>query len=517
MVMARQDGRRTVTRRGALLGAVAAGLTAAPALSRPSAAMEGADGNALFAALDQKITEGMERYAVPGAAAGVIWNGRSYLRGYGVTDVSNPQPVDADTLFRIASVTKTFNGTAAMRLVDQGRLALDGRVDSYVGDFVAPAGAQGVTVRQLLDHTAGWLGDDFHDTGSDDGALARYVRDIRNLPQLTPVGEVFSYSNSALGCAGRVIETVTGLTYETAVEQLVFEPLGMSRSAYAATPDGLDNLAMPHSVGEDGRAVVNPGYFDVPRDNNPFGGQSLSSVRDLLSFARFHLGDGRAADGRRVMSLAALRGMWSTPGPGGTVGTELIGMGVSWQVRPTAEGVVVVQHGGNTEGYNTFLMLVPAQRLALVLLTNGDGGGRLTTDLFTKGWALRHFAGLGNLPAPPRSLSASELAQYEDQYTAEVIDYNKPAQSFDLQLTGLPDGTLRLMPAGSDTKTVLAFYTDDYVINETNGVRSDFLRDGSGAVAWLRYGGWLYRRGGSQPQEPVAAPSDDELLPDYAA
>ncbi|MBV9682726.1 MAG: beta-lactamase family protein, partial [Solirubrobacterales bacterium] len=260
--MARQDGRRTVTRRGALLGAVAAGLTAAPALSRPSAAMEGADGNALFAALDQKITEGMERYAVPGAAAGVIWNGRSYLRGYGVTDVSNPQPVNADTLFRIASVTKTFNGTAAMRLVDQGRLALDGRVDSYVGDFVAPAGAQGVTVRQLLDHTAGWLGDDFHDTGSADGALARYVRDIRNLPQLTPVGEVFSYSNSALGCAGRVIETVTGLTYETAVEQLVFEPLGMSRSAYAATPDGLDNLAMPHSVGEDGRAVVNPGYFD---------------------------------------------------------------------------------------------------------------------------------------------------------------------------------------------------------------------------------------------------------------
>ncbi len=116
---------------------------------------------------------------------------------------------------------------------------------------------------------------------------------------------------------------------------------------------------------------------------------------------------------------------------------------------------MVVQHGGNVEGYNTFLILVPAQQLALVLLTNGDGGGPLTSDLFIKDWALHHFAALSNLPAPPRSLSASELAQYEDQYTAEVINYDTPAEFFDLQLTGLPDGTLQLMPAGSDRKRIL--------------------------------------------------------------
>ena len=202
-----------------------------------------------------------------------------------------------------------------MRLVDQERLVLDERVDSYVGDFVAPAGAQSVTVRQLLNHTAGWLGEDFHDTGSDDGALARYVHDIRDLPQLTPVGKVFFYNNVALCCAGRVIEAVTGLTYEAAVEQLVSRPLDMSRTGYAATSDGLDNLALPHGVGSDGKAVVNPAAFHLPRNSNPAGGQCVSSVKDLLSFAQFHLGDGRAADGRRVISLAALRGMWSTPGP----------------------------------------------------------------------------------------------------------------------------------------------------------------------------------------------------------
>lgn len=500
-MMIEQNGRRLVTRRGVLVGAVATGL-ASTALPRPSIATEGGDdGDALFAALDQKIMEGMERYSIPGAAVGVIWRGQSYMRGYGVTDISNPQqPVNTDTLFKIASIGKTLTGTAAERLVDQGRLVLDNRVDSYVGDFVAPAGAQSVTVRQLLNHTAGWLGDDTHDTGSDDGALARYVDDIRNLPQLTPVGEVFFYNNAALNCAGRVIETVTGLTYETAVKQLVLQPLGMSRSGFAATPDGLDNLALPHDIGSDGKAVVNPATFYRPRDTNPSGGQPLSSVKDLLAFAQFHLGDGRAADGQRVMSLAALRGMWSTPGPGGTLYVELIGTGVSWQLRPTAEGVVVVEHSGDLPGYHPHLMLVPAQQFAIVFLNNSEGGIQLKWELFIRDWVLRHFVKLHNLPAPPRRLSASELAQYEGQYVAEAILVNNQDFFEHFQLTGRPDGTLQKTDLSSGAATplppeILTFYANDYVIDESTGLRYNFLRDESGAVVWLRFGGRLRRRG----------------------
>jgi CubicO group peptidase (beta-lactamase class C family) len=510
----------SVTRRGVLAGTVAAVAASTVALSRPVVAMErGSDrADALFAALDQKIKEGMARYAIPGAAVGVLWRGQTYLQGYGVTDLSNPQPVNADTLFRTASVAKTFTGTAAMRLVDQQRLVLDQRVDSYVEGFVAPAGAQSVTVRQLLDHSAGWLGDDLHDTGSDDGALARYVQDMRNLPQLTPVGQVFSYNNAALNCAGRVVETRTGLTFETAVEQLVFQPLGMSRSLYAATPSGLDNLAMPHTAGANGAVVVNPAAFYLPRNNNPCGG-ALSSARDLLTFAQFHLGDGRAADGSRVMSLAALRGMWSRPGPGGTLIVELIGMGVSWQLRPTTEGVVVVEHGGDLPGYRQDLMLVPAKQFAIVLLTNGDGGIQLRSELFVKDWVLRHFAGLSNLPAPPRSLSASELAQYEGYYQSEAIPFDNQAKFTELPLTGRSDGTLQLTFSGSEGnpgfETVLTFYADDYVIDESSGMRSNFLRDENGAIAWLRFSGRLYRPVGSQPLEPASAPTDGQLQPDY--
>jgi CubicO group peptidase (beta-lactamase class C family) len=124
-------------------------------------------------------------------------------------------------VFRIASSTKTFTGTTAMRLVDSGALSLDAPMTQYVPGFRPPAGYGSVLVRQLLNHSPGWLGYDYHDTGTDRHALARYVHDIRNLPQLTPVGKVFSYNNAALSAAGRVIERVTGKSYEKSVRSLL--------------------------------------------------------------------------------------------------------------------------------------------------------------------------------------------------------------------------------------------------------------------------------------------------------
>jgi CubicO group peptidase (beta-lactamase class C family) len=256
--------------------------------------------------------------------------------------------------------------------------------------------------------------------------------------------------------------------------------------------------------------------FYQPRSINPAGGQWVTSVRDLLSYARFHLGDGLAADGQRVMSLAALRGMWSMPGPGGTLGVELIGTGVSWDLRPTAEGVVVVWHGGDLPGYHSHLMLVPVQRFAIILLTNSDGGPNLIEELFYRNWTLRHFVGLSNLPAPPRRLSASELAQYEGHYVAESIAPDNKVESTRFRLTGRPDGTLQLQPLSSGDGSGdaeddpgpgvvpdpppppppvgLTFYANDYVINEPTGIRNNFLRDRSEAVVWLRFAGTLFRR-----------------------
>jgi CubicO group peptidase (beta-lactamase class C family) len=486
----RQSRHRPVSRRSVLAGAAAAG--GAPALlsARPASAQKGDDAAGLFAELDRKIRQGMQTFAIPGAAVGVIYRGQEYVRGYGVTDVGDPKPVDGDTVFRIASTSKTFTGTTAMCLVDTGRLVLDRSVQSYVADFDAPPAAQDVTVRQVLNHSAGWLGYDYHDTGSDAGALARYANDVRHLPQLTPVGRTFSYNNAAISVAGRVIEAVTGGSFESAVQELVLEPLGLSRSRFSEHATGIDNLAMPHDV-SDGQAVMDPSLFYLPRSCNPFGGV-LSSVKDQLAYARFHLGDGRAADGRRIMRGSALRAMWSEPGPGGTLFVELDGMGVSWAIRPTAEGTKVVQHGGDLPGYHSGFMIVPDKEFGMTLLTNSESGPKLLAEIFVEDWALRRFAGLSNLPAEPRTLSTAELAPYEGTYIAQQIGFTGPPVSMQIRLER-KDGALAMMRVGDDAPpTSLRFYKDDYVVVEGAGARANFLRDDGGRVAWLRYGGRLF-------------------------
>jgi len=120
----------------------------------------------------------------------LFYEGIERTAAFGVTNVDNPLPVDADTLFQVGSITKTFTATAAMRLVDEGRLDLDRPLQTDLPDLrlVDPQVAAAVTPRHLLTHTAGWVGDYFSDTGRGDDALARYVAEMAELEQLTPLG-----------------------------------------------------------------------------------------------------------------------------------------------------------------------------------------------------------------------------------------------------------------------------------------------------------------------------------------
>jgi CubicO group peptidase (beta-lactamase class C family) len=363
----------------------------------------------------------MAQYGIPGVAVGVLAQGTEYVRGYGVTNVDYPVAVDGDTLFRIGSTTKTFTGTTIMRLVEQGRLALDATVRTYLPDFQTsdPEVASRVTLRQLLNHSAGWLGEYFEDTGPGDDALARYAAGMARLPQLTPLGTVFHYNNAAVALAGHVVEVVTGLTYERAVQALLLEPLGLSHSRFFSDDIIGFNVAAAHNL-VDGQPVVAPEFWRFPRSNQPTGGL-ISSVRDQLQYARFHLGDGTAPDGTRLLSHASLVAMRSNPGPGGTLLVELDGMGVTWQLRPSAEGVRIVQHGGTLPGQHSGFLMVPDRGFALTVLTNSEGGPRLVDELTVDDWALQRFAGVSNLPAEPRALSPDELARYAGHSVGQVI------------------------------------------------------------------------------------------------
>src|SRR5215510_1431676 len=194
----------------------------------------GAIADPKFKKLCEQIVAAMQRIQVPGVAVGIVDGDAEHIAGFGVTSVDHPLPVDGDTLFQIGSTTKTVTGTVAMRLVEQGRLDLDAPIRTYLPELrlADEAAAAGVTLRHLFSHTAGWVGDYFDDLGNGDDALAKIVERMVELPQITPLGMIWSYNNAGFYLAGRVIEVVTGRTYEAAVQDLVLDPLGMNMSFF---------------------------------------------------------------------------------------------------------------------------------------------------------------------------------------------------------------------------------------------------------------------------------------------
>jgi CubicO group peptidase (beta-lactamase class C family) len=420
------------------------------------------------------------------------------VKGFGVTNVDHPLPVDADTLFRIGSTTKTFTATAMMRLVEQVKVDLAAPARKYLPDLrlADEAVASSVTVRQLLNHSAGWLGDDYGDFGRGEDAITRYVAGMKQLPQLTPLGQVFAYNNAAVVVAGRVIETLTGTPYETALQELVLEPLGFRHSGFFTDQLVGENIAASHEVEKDRAAVVTRSWA-FPRSINSTGGL-ISSAREQLAYARFHLGDGIAEGGKRVLTPKSLKAMRSNPGPGGTITMEIDGVSVGFWQRRTAQGVPVFQHGGSWGGQNSDFFFVPDRQFAMTVLTNSTSGPKLIAELGRSGWALTKFCGLSNPPAEPKLLPAARLKEYEGHYKGWVIPPHGSPEKIDELHAELiaADGKLR---ATGDLDISLAFYRDDYVLTtDPDGQvkRSDFLRGPDDSVAWLRDGGRLFAKQG---------------------
>jgi len=179
-------------------------------------------------------------HGVPGAAFGVLrldddhddGTGARLELATGVLHLGTGVPVTPDALFQVGSITKVWTTTLVMRLVDEGLLDLDAPVVERLPEFAVADGdaAAGITLRHLLTHTSGFDGDTFTDTGRGDDCLRAFVAVLTDSRQLFAPGTAWSYNNAAFVVAGRLVETVTGGTWDAALRERVIEPLGLGRT-----------------------------------------------------------------------------------------------------------------------------------------------------------------------------------------------------------------------------------------------------------------------------------------------
>src|SRR5688500_2549580 len=220
--------------------------------------------NRVAAAVQEKMAE----LNVPGVALGILADGEVRTRGFGVTNVDHPLPVTDDTLFQIGSISKTFTGTAIMRLVERNQLRLDDPVRKYLPAFKvkdAEASAR-ATVRDTLTHMGGWEGDFFDDPSSGDDALQRIVERMATLEQTAKVGEMWGYNNAGFYLAGRVIEVVTGKPFEKALRELVLDPIGIETAYFFPAEVMTRRFVAGHGAPKGVHAVIGP--WPIPRAAN---------------------------------------------------------------------------------------------------------------------------------------------------------------------------------------------------------------------------------------------------------
>ncbi len=380
-----------------------------------------------------------------------------------------------------------------MRLVEAGKLDLDATVQSYLPDFrLADADASAkATLRHLLTHTGGWVGDFFHDTGNGDDALTRYVADMADLKQLAPLGALWSYNNAGFGVAGAIIEKVTGRPYEEVLHDLVLAPLGLAHSYLYSGDVMVHRFAVGHALNGDAPQVAAP--WVLPRYVYPVGAL-VCRAEDLLQYARFHLGDGLTLDGERLLTAESVAAMQT---PQVTV-WDKESWGLTWSINDTY-GARLVGHGGGTKGQVSRLTLVPQHDFALVIFTNADQGGQVVQTVLQA--ALQSYLGVD--AAPPKPLNAQP-----DELVGFVGRYGRPFSEIELGMLGGRLTAQMIYKGGFPTEDVSAppppppltldLCAPDRLIAVNGPMKDalvDVIRQPDGSIGWLRAGGRLHRKG----------------------
>lgn len=366
--------------------------------------------------LERVAKDEFARLGIPGAAVALVKDDRVvFLKGFGVPSVETGLEATPDTLFQIGSVTKTFTAALLALLAEEGRVDLDLPVGRYVKGL--SPGLSRLTTAQLLSHTGG-LKDEPAEFGlHDEGSLAEYARSWTDEYGLFPPGQVFSYSNSGFALAGLVAQEAAGQPFADLMGERVFQPLGMVRATFRPTVAMTYPLAVGHRLVDAKPVVVRP----LPDDARLWpAGTAYSSARELAQFAIAFLNDGKL-DGRQALPPSIVGAMSRPRVEVPTLVSPPASYGLGLFINATYRGVRQLWHDGSMTGYRASLRMVPDHRVAVVTLTNGEGGPLVRTTER----ALELLVPLGP-KVEPKALPAFSLSDAERQ--AYVGTYTQPSR-----------------------------------------------------------------------------------------
>ena len=326
------------------------------------------------------FVEKMRReFDVPGVAIGIIEDGRVVMsRGFGVRELGKPEVVDGDTRFMIASNTKALTTLMLAKLVDAGKLDWNARaVEVYPAFKLGDATTTGkVRVKHLICACTGvprqdmeWLFEGEKQTP------ATVMATLGTMQPTSGFGELFQYSNPMAAAAGYIGGQVAfpgtelGAGYDRAMQTLVFDPLDMRNTTFDYAKAQTGNYAAPHGYDIDHVVqVMGMGLNDTIRASRP-AGAAWSTVNDLLKYVQMEIDRGQLPDGRRYIGETALL---QRRQPQISLGADKdYAMAL---VVDRSEGVTVIDHGGDMDGFHSNMMWWPEQKVGAVILTNADEG-----------------------------------------------------------------------------------------------------------------------------------------------
>ncbi|HSX60226.1 MAG TPA: serine hydrolase domain-containing protein, partial [Tahibacter sp.] len=332
-----------------------------------------------IAELTRFVDSTRERFGVPGIALGLVQDGKVvFAGGFGVRELGKPDPIDANTLFFVASNTKPLTSLMLAKLVDAGKFGWDTPVTSVLPSFRIgdDAATRQMRMKHLVCACTGMPRQDMEWVfGGDEATPATLMRTLATMQPTSGFGEVYQYSNPLVAAAGYVGGKALyprrefGAAYDKAMQKLVFDPLGMKATTFDFARALRRNHASPHAWNIDGTpARVDMGYNYSGIPARPEGG-AWSNVTDLLRYVQMELDGGRLPDGTRYIGeapLLARREQQVTRG-------DDLGYGIGVKIDRST-GATLLHHGGIMAGYVSDMMWLPEHRVGAVILINAEEG-----------------------------------------------------------------------------------------------------------------------------------------------